>query len=68
MKNEIIVEGMTCAGCANTVKTKFEAVDGVKSVGVDLESKKITIESDSKIDKETLIAALSDTNYSIVEG
>lgn len=67
MKNEIIVEGMTCAGCANTVKTKFEAINGVKSVNVDLENSKVTIESASQIDTETLITALSDTNYSLVE-
>lgn len=67
MKKEIVVEGMSCAGCANTVKTRFEAIDGVKSVNVDLGNNKVTIESASEVNKDTLITALSDTNYSIVE-
>lgn len=67
MMNEVIVEGMTCAGCANTVKRKFEAIDGVKSVDVDLENKKVTLESLIKIDNEILMSVLSDTNYLIVE-
>lgn len=67
MKKEIVVEGMSCAGCANTVKTRFEAIAGVESVNVDLENSKVTIESASEVEKDTLITALSDTSYSIAE-
>lgn len=67
MKKEVVVEGMKCGGCANTVREKFEAIEGVKSVAIDLENKKAVIESQSIIDNETLVSVLSDTKYAVVD-
>lgn len=67
MKKEVVVEGMKCEGCANTVREKFEAIEGVKSVAIDLENKKAVIESQSIIDNETLVSVLSDTKYAVVD-
>ncbi|MGX7388838.1 heavy-metal-associated domain-containing protein [Carnobacterium divergens] len=67
MKKEVVVEGMKCEGCANTVREKFEAIEGVKSVTIDLKNKKVVLESQSIIDKETLVSVLSDTKYSVVD-
>ena len=67
MKKEVVVEGMKCEGCANTVREKFEAIEGVKSVTIDLKNKKAVLESQSIIDKETLVSVLSDTKYSVVD-
>lgn len=66
MKQEVLLEGIKCAGCANTVKEKFLAVEGVESVEVDVDTKKAILESQSKIDTETLNAALEETSYSVV--
>lgn len=66
MKKEIVVEGMKCEGCANTVREKFEAIEGVKSVAIDLKNKKAVLESQSDIGIETLVSALADTKYSVV--
>lgn len=67
MKKEVFVEGMKCEGCANMVQEKFEAIEGVQSVTIDLKNKKAVLESQSIIDKETLVSALSDTKYSVVD-
>ena len=67
MKNEVVVEGMKCTGCASTVQEKFEAIEGVESVEVSLESKKVIVESKKEIDKETFKSALSGTKYSVVD-
>lgn len=67
MKNEVLVEGMKCAGCASTVQEKFEAVKGVESVKVNLESKKVVVESKEKIEKDTFKSALVGTKYSVVD-
>lgn len=67
MKNEVLVEGMKCAGCANTVQEKFEAIKGVESVEVNLENRKVVVESKTEIDKDTFKSALSGTKYTVVD-
>lgn len=65
MEYKANVEGMSCSGCANAVKTAFSQVEGVESVTVDLESKQASIHSEEKLTKERLDEALSDTNYTV---
>lgn len=66
MKQEVTVQGMTCQGCANSVKTKFEKIKGVNSVEVDLENKLATLNTELEIPKDSLQTALEDTNYEVV--
>ncbi|UJF16733.1 heavy-metal-associated domain-containing protein (plasmid) [Jeotgalibaca sp. MA1X17-3] len=66
MRTEVRVEGMKCKGCAHTVQEKLEAIEGVNSVEVNLENKKVVVESKSEINKEAFRTALSETNYSVV--
>ena len=57
---------MTCQGCANTVKTKFEKIKGVNSVEVDLENKLATLNTELEIPKDSLQTTLEDTNYEVI--
>ncbi|WP_034552010.1 heavy-metal-associated domain-containing protein [Carnobacterium funditum] len=66
MKKELVIEGMKCDGCANTVREKFEAIEGVQSVSIDLANKKAIIESQSAIRKEIFVSALSETKYDVL--
>lgn len=66
MKTEVAVEGMTCNGCAGNVQRRFENIDGVKNVSVDLASKTVSIESEKNISKVTLQDALSETAYKVI--
>lgn len=66
MRKEVMVEGMKCKGCAHKVQEKFEAIEGVDSVEVNLENKSVIVESKSEIDKEALRTSLSETKYSVV--
>ena len=59
MKKEYNLEGIKCAGCANTVKERFSNVPGVTNVEVSLENKVATVEGDA------LQASLEGTKYSI---
>lgn len=63
---EYNIEGMGCSGCANTVQNKLAAVAGVKSVLVDFDTKKASVESDKEIPLEVLQQALEGTHYSIL--
>lgn len=48
---ELQVEGMTCGGCANSVKKSVQAVDSAAKVEVDLGSKKVRIDTNLGIDQ-----------------
>lgn len=65
MKKELTIEGMKCEGCASTVVEKFQSVEGVERVVVDLETKQAIVESSIEIDETVFDQALSDTNYTI---
>ena len=67
MEQEIMVEGMKCEGCANSVKEKFESIEGVEEVSMDLDNKKAVVVSQSEVDTATFASTLSDTKYTVVE-
>jgi copper chaperone len=60
---ELRVEGMTCGGCANSVKKSVQAVDSTAKVDVDLGSKKVRIETQLGIDQ--VKAAIVQAGYSV---
>ncbi len=60
---ELQVEGMTCGGCANSVKRSVQAVDGNAKVHVDLASTKVRIETGVAIDK--VRAAIVEAGYPV---
>lgn len=67
MKQEVKVEGMSCAGCANTVKKRFTGLPNVESVEMDLDNNQATLESSKRVSDEELQEALEGTNYSVVK-
>jgi copper chaperone len=46
---EFNVIGMTCNHCANSVKRVLNSLNGVSSVEVDLDAKKVTVSCDETI-------------------
>lgn len=60
---ELQVEGMTCGGCANSVKRSVQAVDSNAKVDVDLGSKKVRIDTSADIDK--VKAAVVEAGYPV---
>lgn len=42
MKTSIIVQNLKCGGCANTIITKLNTLDGIDDVNVDVETSKVT--------------------------
>lgn len=67
MKQEVKVEGMSCAGCANTVKERFIGLPNVESVEIDLENKQAILEASDRVSVKELKTALEGTNYTVVE-
>ena len=71
MENSIIhtyhIGGMSCGGCATTVKNKLSVAPGVTSVQIDLAKKEAVITSSLDIKAHTLQEALKSTHYTIAE-
>lgn len=61
------VGGMSCGGCAKTVKNKLSEAQGVTSVNVDLAQKQAEITSSEEMKIEAFREALSKTHYTIAE-
>jgi copper chaperone len=56
------VPGMSCEHCRAAVTDEVSAVAGVESVGVDLETKLVTV-SGSALDDAALRAAIDEAGY-----
>ena len=58
------VPGMHCGHCEAAVTRELEAVAGVESVDVDLDSKRVTITGHG-LDDEALRAAIDEAGYEV---
>jgi len=60
------VEGMTCGHCVRAVSDEVGAVDGVRSVQVDLEAGSMTVTSEDIVADEDIAAAVDEAGYLVV--
>jgi copper chaperone len=60
---ELQVEGMTCGGCANSVKRSVQAVDSNATVDVDLANKKVRV--DTRVDLNAVKSAITEAGYPV---
>lgn len=60
---ELTVGGMTCGGCANSVKRAITAIDPKALVQVDLANKKVTV--DTAESAERVSAAVTEAGYPV---
>lgn len=60
------VEGMSCQGCAKSVKAAFTQLEGVQEVDVNLEAKEATLTSQTELSEDRIRQALEDTSYTVV--
>ena len=61
----ITVEGMSCAGCANSVRAELTHIPGVVDVEVDITNGTVTIVSDAPVDSAAIRAAVEEAGYSM---
>lgn len=61
---ELRVDGMTCTGCANSVKKAVQRVDGSAEVEVDLISKTVSVTSSATLD--AVKSAIDDAGYTVI--
>lgn len=61
----IPVKGMHCASCELLIADELESIPGVTSTNVSLKTKSATIRSESKIDSNTISAAIEAAGYEV---
>lgn len=61
------IQGMTCGGCVNSVKTVLEKLSGVSQVDVSLENAEAVIQHDpTQAGFEQFRLAISDAGFDVV--
>lgn len=61
---ELTVEGMTCGGCAASVKRALQALDATAEVHVDLPTKNVKVATTAQL--TAVKAAVEDAGYDVV--
>ena len=59
------VRGMSCQGCVKSVEKVLSALDGIRSVTVDLESGKVDV--DGTFESMRVVKAIEDAGFSARE-
>ena len=65
----VTVKGLVCTFCAQGIKKSFMRDDHVKNIAVDMETKKVTIETkgSSTISDEALRSTIKDAGFEVIE-
>jgi Cu+-exporting ATPase len=61
------VPAIHCMHCVHTIKMEVSALEGVKSVEADANTKKVTIEFDSPADETAIENLLEEINYPVAK-
>lgn len=64
---QLSVQDMTCGGCSNSIQNALQAVDGVTSISVNLESRLVVIGFDEGVTTvDALLEAIDDAGFDAV--
>ena len=61
-----LVPGMTCGHCKSAVTDELSKINGVTNVDVDLDSKKVTIESEAVVEWEVIVDAVDEAGFEAI--
>jgi len=67
MEKELLIEGITCDGCATKVLTHLQSIEGVTGVTVSRETNSAVIRGENQVSDEAIHESLADLKYSVVE-
>jgi len=64
IQTKLTAEGITCGGCANSIKNALGRLEGVGDVEVDVPTRTITVEhDDSRVSREAVVEALGKAGF-----
>ena len=61
-----LVPGMTCGHCQGAVTDELSRINGVTNVDVDLDSKKVTIESEAIVEWQVIVGAVDEAGFEAI--
>ncbi|QUE85395.1 heavy-metal-associated domain-containing protein [Exiguobacterium alkaliphilum] len=67
MEKKLIIEGMTCDGCATKVLKNLQSIEGVTGVTVSRETNSAVISGENEVSDEAIHESLADVKYNVVE-
>lgn len=63
---ELSVNGMTCAGCENTIKNGLKQMEGVVEVEASYQNKKVTVKVEKdKVSREEIAQKIESVGYTV---
>ena len=62
----VTVDGMKCPHCKAKVEMALKAIEGVKKVTANIESKQVTITSKFAIDKDVIITVVAEAGFTVL--
>lgn len=57
------IPGISCHHCVMTISNELSELDGINTVNVDLESKRVSISYESPADETSILNLLKEINY-----
>lgn len=63
METTLTTPGISCEGCAGTIKRALSAVPGVSTVAVDVARKRVSVGHDERVSRDGLASALGAAGY-----
>lgn len=57
--------GITCGGCAGSIKNALEKMEGIKNVEVDINTKMVSVEHSAQISREQITSKLDDIGFPV---
>lgn len=67
MKNTYVVEGMTCASCAQTIEKAVQKIEGVDVASVNLATEKLSVTYQENVSEEQIKKAVNDAGYGVAD-
>jgi copper ion binding protein len=61
------VPGMTCGHCKGAVTDELSKINGVTAVDVDLDTKKVSFESDAVVEWQIIVEAIDEAGFEAVK-
>lgn len=65
MTTTLEIQNLKCGGCAHTIISKLNSLDGIKNVSVDTDSNMVSFENESATEVDSAILLLSKLGYPV---
>lgn len=65
MTTTLEIQNLKCGGCAHTIISKLNSLDGIKNVSVDTDSNTVSFENESATEVDSALLLLSKLGYPV---